>query len=454
MRDAIVLSHANPEENRFTRWLALRLARDGYRAWSDVTGFLGGENIWRGIEQLIRDRAAKVVCVLSRASNQRDGVLKELQLASTVAARDKLADFIIPVRVDDVPHADMNIHLNGMYATPFDASWAVGYAMLVQKLKRDGVPKTPAPSVATVTRWWTDHINPPDSVLETPEGYLSNWFPFDPPREIRLHELRPGLVDDVAFGHVGLWRAPYVISFASAKDIAPQLPSHVAIRSTRTCSTATFLNGNIGGFARRQARDLVSQLLRLTWERFVGARGLPEYEMANKTQCGYFTHKLVGEERIDFKTSSGHIGARQLVGYKTRSRKRLDGTFEPVRHYWHFGIEARPLVYPRFAYILVPHVLFSHDGVEIWSSKKALQRARRSVCAEWWNDHWRDRLLAAMSWLASGASSLEIALGADVSLRVDCDPVPFASPVSYHEPAESDVIDDPEDNADDEVYDE
>src|SRR5437879_3048636 len=103
MRDTILIGHANPEDNRFTRWLALRLARDGYLVWSDVTGFLGGENIWRGIEHLIRERAVKVLCALSRASNQRDGVLKELQVASIVAVREKLNDFIIPLRVDDIP---------------------------------------------------------------------------------------------------------------------------------------------------------------------------------------------------------------------------------------------------------------------------------------------------------------------------------------------------------------
>src|SRR5207244_6075595 len=107
----------------------------------------------------------------------------------------------------------------------------------------------------------------------------------------------------------------------------------------------------------------------------------------------------------------------------------------------------------RFAYMLVPHVLFSHDGVKIWSSKQALQRARRSICAEWWNDHWRDRLLAAMSWLACGASSIDLPLGTDVSLIVECDPIPFSSPVSYNEPDESDAIEDPEDD-DDEVNDE
>lgn len=453
MRDTILISHANPEDNRFTRWLALRLARDGYLVWSDLTGFLGGESIWRGIEHLIRDRAAKILCALSRASNQRDGVLKELQVGSTVAAREHLTDFIIPLRVDDVPHSDMNIYLNGLFATPFDVSWTLGYSMLAEKLRRDGVQKNPDCSPGTVSGWWTAHINPPDAVVAAPENHVSNWFPFELPRVIHLFEIRPGLVDDVKFRYPASWLAPYLVSFAPATDVGPDLQPHFAIRQARSCSTATFLNGDIGGFSRRQARDVVYRLLRIAWDRFMAARGLRVYEIANRALCGYFTQTLVGEERIGFKTSSGHIGSRQLVGYKTRSRKQADGTYAPVRHYWHFAIEARPLVYPKFAYVIVPHVLFSHDGVEIWSSKKALQRARRSVCSEWWNDHWRDRLLAAMSWLAREASSIEVPLGADLSLMVECDPISFHSPVSYQEPAESDLIDD-RDDSDDEVDDE
>ncbi|HET6179083.1 MAG TPA: hypothetical protein VFE61_19295 [Candidatus Sulfotelmatobacter sp.] len=45
MRDTLLLSHANPEDNEFTLWLALQLANDGYRVWCDLTKLLGGEVI-------------------------------------------------------------------------------------------------------------------------------------------------------------------------------------------------------------------------------------------------------------------------------------------------------------------------------------------------------------------------------------------------------------------------
>jgi hypothetical protein len=34
-RDMLFLSHANPEDDLVTGWLALQLAREGYGVWSD-----------------------------------------------------------------------------------------------------------------------------------------------------------------------------------------------------------------------------------------------------------------------------------------------------------------------------------------------------------------------------------------------------------------------------------
>jgi len=438
MRDTIFVSHANPDDNRFTRWLALRLARDGYKVWSDVTGLLGGEDIWRDVERLIREDVVQFLYALSRASNQRTGTLQELQVALTVARIAAFTDFVIPLKIDDLPHGETNIQLARLFTTPFHDGWATGYSMLLEKLKRGGIPKNPDSSPGLVARWWGDRLSPDDGVIETPEEYLSNWFPITKmPHLIHLHEL-PGLPLGGAMPArlVGVWHGPYLVSFAPPQDMAAELGDSLPIRSTRTWPVATFLEKGASGIPRRQARDLVYRVLRTTWERFVESRGLPVYEMANKALCGYFTMKLVKEDRVSFKIGGGS-GSRQLVGHRTRSRRLPAGGFEPVKQYWHFGVEARPLVYPRFAYALHAHVLFSDDGLNIWQSKTALHRTRRSACSDWWNDDWRDRLLATMAWLASGNSSITIEVGTGAALEIGCDSIRFQSPVSYVDPDES-----------------
>lgn len=110
-RDTLLLSHANPEDNEFTLWLALQLANEGYRVWCDLTKLLGGEVFWDDIEEVIKTRAVKVLYVLSRTSNAKDGPLKELHFAQGVAKNENLKDFVIPLHIDDLPHGDTTIEI-------------------------------------------------------------------------------------------------------------------------------------------------------------------------------------------------------------------------------------------------------------------------------------------------------------------------------------------------------
>lgn len=53
MRDTIFISHATPEDNEFTIWLASRLELLGYKVWIDKNELLGGEVFWADIEDVI-----------------------------------------------------------------------------------------------------------------------------------------------------------------------------------------------------------------------------------------------------------------------------------------------------------------------------------------------------------------------------------------------------------------
>lgn len=77
----VFISHANPEENEFARWLTLQLANEGYPVWCDVTKLLGGEKFWEDIQDAIANRTAKFVFALSQSSNHKTGPLDELNCA-------------------------------------------------------------------------------------------------------------------------------------------------------------------------------------------------------------------------------------------------------------------------------------------------------------------------------------------------------------------------------------
>jgi len=81
------------------------------------------------------------------------------------------------------------------------------------------------------------------------------------------------------------------------------------------------------------------------------------------------------------------------------------------------------------------HVLFSDDGEKLWASAAQLHRARRSQCKNWWNDDWRDRLLATMTWFGDGELTFALPLGSSVQGSVSIRPLEFVSPVALNEHA-------------------
>jgi hypothetical protein len=141
-RDMLFVSHANPEDNDFTLWLALQLAKDGYGVWCDLTKLLGGENFWKDAEEAIRTKTARFLYVLTRRSNGKEGPRNELQIAKNVSKKDKsLHDFIVPLHIDDLPHGEINVLLTSINAIAFENGWAKGYAQLLEVLEREGDPE-------------------------------------------------------------------------------------------------------------------------------------------------------------------------------------------------------------------------------------------------------------------------------------------------------------------------
>lgn len=429
-RDTLLLSHANPEDNEFTLWLALQLATEGYKVWSDVTKLLGGEVFWDDIEEVIRVSAAKVLFVLSRTSNVKDGPLKELHLAQSVAKKETLKDFVIPLHIDDLPHGEVTIEITRVNVVPFERSWAAGLAMLLDKLERDGVPKTPQFNRTAVNHWWRTKFSAEEGLRREPEDYLSNWFPVSYlPEYVYFHSISRKSVGKVEVAldlpYPAIQDSISLVTFAEAADFAGKLGPDIYItEESKPIEVAKLLKET--DFGR-----ILFRLLRLAWEHTLSERNLPVYELANKTKCFYFSKNRLPNDKVFFLGVDGSRTYRAMVGYSTRTNPT---TSERVKRYWHFAVEARPVVYPILAYIFKPHVLFTNDGNTVWESKKRLAAARRSQCKSWWNDEWRDRTLAATAHLCDGNTGLQMKLGSKETLLVSATPVLFQSPVSYTDP--------------------
>jgi hypothetical protein len=437
MREYLFISHASPEDNVFTLWLALQLAKEGYPVWCDLTKLLGGEEVWKDIENVIRNDTLKFIYVASRTSNTKKNPLKELTVADNVARDFELEEFVIPALIDDLPPREVNIQLSLINAIRFTDGWARGLKALLEKLEKIRFPKSPKFTPGAVASWWKEQFNAQHTILSQPEEYLSNWFKIERlPEKVHFHILYDslGLKAEVrtelpfpAFQHNN-----YLVTFAGAGDFEGKLGGYVRIADTHSFPTQDLIEGKLDKkiLRRKESRDFVVRLLRMGWESMLRRRGLPIHEMANDTRCFYFTKGLVEHDTISFRNVN-KTSFRQVVGYRT---VKSIATGEKRIQYWHFGVQARAMVYPVIAFYIKPHVVFSDDGINLWEGKKRMHTARRRQCKSWWNAEWRDRILASMFWLAGGGETIEVMLGSDVSVHVAGRPVVFTSPVSYLEP--------------------
>ena len=425
-RDVVFVTHANPDDNRIARWLTLKLTALGYRAWSDGTQLFGGEDFWKDIESVIRDKTAKLVFLLSRVSNHRDGCIRELRVANAVKKANGLHDFVIPLRIDDLPHGDMNIELTGLNTISAGSEWADALRQLVKKLEKDNVPRDSSTGPNAVRGWWETHYGADERLTRIPERHFSNWFPVTLPPAIHTHTL-VGLLRPEQEPR---WEFPTemtrggLVTFGTAAEITANL-STLHVQSTVSKDTMTFLTEDVPRDEGRRRRDMLTQFLTAAWERAATQRGLKLYGMSGNRHTFYFDDAAVPDKKVHFTGVDGERTWRAVIGYKTRlGRKR----------YWHFALSAKPALHPEPLLMIRSHVLFSDDATSIWPSVDEMHRARRSQCKGWWNDDWRDRLLGTMAWLAEGTDELRLPLSPSSVAKLSAHPVEFQSPVTLIEP--------------------
>jgi len=417
----VFISHANPEDNRFTIWLALQLVREGYKVWCDETKLLCGDDMWSEIETIIRQEAAKFIFVGSRASNQKPGVLKELHLAAVVERTNKLNDFILPVIIDDLPFSDLNIEVTRLLAASFREGWAKGLAQIIARLEKDGVPRS-GPGPGEMASWWRRHNGALASVVPVAETCPTNWFPI---RNLPGHLVIAHPRNKATYlGH----EHPYpVVRFGEGvASLSPRLQP--TLRDYGMASTLGQADEN--GVPRRRISGATAELLRVAWERLCRTRGLQEHALSQRRRCFVFLSEQIPGDQVTFVDVEGKTRRRNIVGYKTVGEKR---------RWWHLAVEARPTLNPMPALAIRLHILFSDDGKSIWTSEKRLHAARRSQGRSWWNDDWRDRGRGVMAWLAGDGPVLRMPIGADQVLEVDTVPLSLVSPVSYSKPEGEDV---------------
>lgn len=432
MKTKIFISHATPDDNEFTRWLALKLIALGYDVWCDVLYLEKGIDFWSKIESVIRNETCKFLLVSSSFSNQRQGVLKELAVAEKV--KKQLADdaFIFPLAIDmTLSFDDINIDIVRLNGIDFRKSWAIGLNDLLEALQKNNVPRSDPNPDKTNLLYQQIFLHDRD-VVKREENYVSNWFDIvEFPHELRFHMFDkriPRGFDIRNLPYPAVNYKKYLCTFAYEFDFIEDLPKTYDYGPSNTIRipTSEILSGehNSQFIGAKEAQRLIIQLVNKAFEKQMERNGLREYEMSNK--LGYWFQKDQLEKDKHNKVL--------LVG-KMKEKN------------WHFGISATGKLYPSPILMFSTHVYFTQDGINLIESSGIQHSARRKRSRSWWNNDWRTKLLAFADYLANGEDTFFLEVGSEERIYVSSNPIRFIGEFSYDIPQKE--LDDEDNGFDD-----
>lgn len=418
-RRLIFISHATPDNNEITRWLCGRLTALGYRVWADLSQLRGGDRFWADIQNAIRNESVRFLAVTSRISIARNGVLDELAEARDVGAKLKDSNFIIPIRADDLPWSDFPIQLKQLNGIDFSKDWAAGLKALLDALESDSVPRDRGdPEVSKVARRLVaarEHVS-----LRSESG-LMNWLAIRSlPRNIHYY-LTSMSANALATSRPRI-RVPCVahdrlaISFAEVDAMNSAVPDDIEVEPRHTITLEEFLEGtakqgpSVDGI---QAHNYLSEILRQAFENVLSTKGMVQFDRRWFVPTGWRE-----------KNQGWYLGPEGKEQYRVLVGKAKESV-------WHFAIAPTIRARAPQRVHVVPHVLFSPDGVAPYLDQKQL---RRRHCKLWWNDKWRDLLLALLAEIFGRDRDVaDISLGGNATMQLSASPLQVRIPASYSE---------------------
>jgi hypothetical protein len=442
-RRALFISHANPEDNTFTVWLAAKLAALGYDVWADVLRLRGGQDWQRRLEQALRDEAVKVLLVGTPTAVDKQGVRNEIQIAHDVAKGIGDQEFIVPLRLAPFDAPFLIAHAQYI---DFSRGWAGGLVELLDTL--ENTYKVPRVLNGSDTKWQGIQTLHATSLRSVPETLSSNWTAISAlPKKLRYIEFRKNAsVQDLEF-RMKTSPKPAVkfgdgcISFASAEELS----GHFGLDTLRP-KLETGLESYVDkgwrplNIDRQIALSHFSDLTRQGLEHFFHNRGLNGYELSSGRFGWWAPVGVAPVGKVSFKWN-GVSGLRKIQG---ASIKRGFN--------WHFGVTANARIWPTRHVRFTSRLIFTEDGVKAVDDPGRMHRLRRSFAKSWRNPRWRDMLLAFLYWLAEGRDELAIPMAAEQWMIVRLPPLRFVAPVGI--PQELDSAETDDDEGLEESYDE
>lgn len=447
MRDTIFISHATPEDNDFSIWLANRLQLLGYKVWLDKNGLLGGEKFWEEIDQVIRNKAIKILMVYSKNICQRDefgniiegklkdGISKEISLSESIGKTQSLNDFIILMNIDGAKY-NLFIGADRLNQIPFYDNWADGFKQLEKKLRHDEVLKEDS-NITDFGNWYENQFILPNSVHEKKELYYTNWWSIDnlPKSFFVYHFDNKSQADIISkqwydFPKKGV--SNNIFTFEKKNSFLVQRDEdeiEIIPKKIYEVFISDIYNRNISEEFpnQRDCENYLKQLLSRIFHELMKKRGLDWYEMSSKKNAYFHNLKSLPTQKVKY----------QLKNSSKPKTKNLIGKYKSFGK-WHFAITARPILFPVLCFNLKSHITFTSNGFKVWEKgnkvdTEKLHSHRRAKGKRMFNEEWRDIFLAFISSLKID-EEIKLPLSSNFTLTMNDSPIEYWANFGYKDP--------------------
>lgn len=411
MKDQIFISHATPEDNEFTIWLASRLEMLGYKVWIDKNELLGGERFWPTIQKAI-DASKKVLLVYS-VNITREGVLKsgierEFEYANSVANSKGYSDFVIPLHIDNSNY-HLAIGFPNLNQIPFNNNWAEGLKQLKKKLDKDGILYDEQIG-SSLSEWYENNYITDCQIESKKEVYYSSWWTMkEIPQFFYMYQFssleQAKAVRDNNKDIPVAQRSNILSTFDG--DLNCKAKRNDEIIDIPPSYTHTFkLDDILFGFesdrfpSHKDVENHFKDFLRYLLYTILWNKGMVKTELSGKKYVFYqpkYGHKF---PYIEF--------AYPPATMTKNKRKTMGGTYKRNQGYWHYGISLHPILFPYIGVSVKSHLVFTQDGHKPEKSQSKQHSYRRNKGKNFFNEEWRDLLLAFIFSLRNDNGDIEL----------------------------------------------
>ncbi|HBS85475.1 MAG: hypothetical protein A2W91_16845 [Bacteroidetes bacterium GWF2_38_335] len=441
MRDTLFISHATPEDNEFTIWIASRLELLGYKVWIDKEGLLGGERFWKEIDGVIRNHAAKIllvysnnICYDNQPGELKTGINKEIELAESISSHEKIKDFIIPLHIDNAPY-DLFVGSNMLNHILFKSDWALGMEQLLKKLEKDCIPKVLESTDSTIAKWFESEYLKNNEIINRKELYYSSWWSVDNlPESFFMYVFENKkqadavhFANDIPIGKI----SNVLTTFEESIDLIVERDGEIINITPKEKHqiTATDL---LFGFesdnfpTHKDAENHFKKLFNQFFHQLMRKKKLFWCELANKKFAYYYVPSTLKNPRITFN-----------YPYSSEKRKKktkiLFGKYKSLGK-WHYAISAKPSLSPFIGFDIKSHIFFTTDGFQTWADKDKIHSHRRAKGRRFFNEEWRDMQLAFIQGLKDYNGKIGLVISKKKEMFLKEWPEMFWANFGYNEP--------------------